>query len=84
MCTVDLQELPSETPKQNPTSGGLTARRTHTVVAGDSLPSIAYREYGHADVWRAVAEANGIDDPFRLTAGTALLLPPAEEAATFG
>ena len=33
---------------QNPTSGGLAAHRTHTVVAGDSLASIAYAEYGDA------------------------------------
>jgi nucleoid-associated protein YgaU len=54
----------------------------HTVVAGDSLPSIAYREYGDPEIWRVVAEANDIDDPLRLRAGTTLLLPAAEEVGT--
>jgi nucleoid-associated protein YgaU len=83
VCSVDLEEVPEEALKQNPTSGGLTPRRVHTVVAGDSLPSIAYREYGVPGMWRAIAEANGIDDPLRLGTGIALHLPPAEEAATF-
>jgi nucleoid-associated protein YgaU len=83
VCSVDLEEVPQEALKQNPTSGGLTTRRTHTVVAGDSLPSIAYREYGVPGMWRAIAEANGIDDPLRLGTGIALHLPPAEEAAAF-
>jgi nucleoid-associated protein YgaU len=83
VCSVDLEEVPPEALKQNPTSGGLTTRKTHTVVAGDSLPSIAYREYGIAAMWRAIAEVNGIDDPLRLDTGIALHLPPADEAAAF-
>ncbi len=51
----------------------------HRVVAGDSLQSLAWREYGNATAWRAIAEANGIDDPSRLPAGTELVLPAAEE-----
>ncbi len=82
-CTVELQEVPREAVRQNPTSGGLAARRSHTVVAGDSLPSIAFREYGKPGLWRAIAEANGIDDPLRVRTGTSLLIPPADEAAGF-
>src|SRR5207253_4703089 len=44
ICTLDVEEIPSEPGRQNPTSGGLAARRSHTVVAGDSLASIAYRD----------------------------------------
>jgi nucleoid-associated protein YgaU len=51
----------------------------HRVVAGDSLQSLAWREYGDADAWRTIAEANGIDNPADLRAGTELLLPAAEE-----
>ena len=29
--------------------------------------------------WRAIAEANDIDDPSRLSSGTELVLPAAEE-----
>ena len=68
-CRVHLNEIPSKTAGQNPTSGALTARRVHRVVAGDSLQFLAWREYGDATVWRAIAEANGIDDPARLEPG---------------
>jgi nucleoid-associated protein YgaU len=81
VCTVDLQELPREPGKQNPTSGGLVARRAHTMVAGDTLASIAQREYGDPRLWRAIAAANGIDDPMVLHSGTHLLLPAPAEAA---
>lgn len=79
VCTVTLEELAAEPGGQNPTSGALTPRRVHTVVEGDTLPSIAYLEYGDASMWRAVARANDIDDPLRLPAGRDLLLPSAED-----
>jgi nucleoid-associated protein YgaU len=83
-CAVTLEEIPADAAKQNPTSGGLATRGGHTVVAGDSLASIAYREYGTPAYWRALAEANGIDDPLRLRPGTRLLVPPAEEVVGHG
>ncbi|MBV9026720.1 MAG: LysM peptidoglycan-binding domain-containing protein [Streptomycetaceae bacterium] len=78
-CQVSLNEIPAKTAGQNPTSGALTARRVHHIVAGDSLQSLAWREYGDASAWRAIAETNGIDDPGRLAPGTELVLPAAEE-----
>ncbi|MFB7053720.1 CIS tube protein [Streptomyces vinaceus] len=78
-CQVRLHEIPGKTKGQNPTSGALTAQRVHRVVAGDTLQSLAWREYGDANVWRAIAEANGIDDPSRLRTGTEVVLPAAEE-----
>ncbi|WP_405604298.1 LysM peptidoglycan-binding domain-containing protein [Streptomyces sp. NBC_01410] len=80
-CQVRLHEIPSKTKGQNPTSGALTAQRVHRVVAGDTLQSLAWREYGDANVWRAIAEANGIDDPSRLRTGTEVVLPAAEEVS---
>ncbi|WP_164419570.1 CIS tube protein [Streptomyces salinarius] len=80
-CQVTLVEIPGPTQGQNPTSGALTAQRVHRVVAGDSLQSLAWREYGSANAWRAIAEANGIDDPSHLPTGTQLMLPAAEEVA---
>lgn len=79
VCTVTLEELAAEPGGQNPTSGALAPRRVHTVVAGDTLPSIAYLEYGDASMWRAVARANDIDDPLRLPSGRDLLLPSVED-----
>lgn len=79
LCTVVLEEMGGETSGQNPTSGALAARSVHTVVSGDSLPALAYREYGDPTLWRALAEANDIDDPMRLPAGRTLLVPALEE-----
>jgi nucleoid-associated protein YgaU len=79
VCTVTLEEITGEQPGQNPTSGALAARDTHVVAAGDTLESVAYRAYGDPGLWRAVAEANGIDDPMRLPPGSVLLVPAMEE-----
>ena len=78
-CTVTLDELAGEPPGQNPTSGGLVPRRLHVVVEGDTLAGVAYREYGDASLWRAVAQVNRVDDPTRLRPGSHLLLPTVDE-----
>jgi hypothetical protein len=78
-CTVTLEEIAGEAPKQNPTSGGLMPRREHIVVEGDTLAAIAYNEYGSPALWRAVATANGIDDPMRLRPGRPIFLPSVQE-----
>jgi len=63
---------------QNPTTRAVAGHGVHTVQDGDSLPSIAYRAYGDATRWRAIAEANDVDDPLRLRRGTPLMLPRLE------
>lgn len=75
VCTVNLEELSSDPDKQNPTSGTESIDNVHTMVAGDSLASVAFSEYGDARLWRNLAAYNGIDDPMRIADGTALLLP---------
>jgi hypothetical protein len=80
-CAVDIEEVGGATPNQNPTSGAVEARRTEQFVAGDTLPHLAWREYGDATAWRAIAEANDLDDPLDLTPGVELLIP-ALDAAT--
>lgn len=79
IATVNLEEMPGGQTGQNPTSGALSARSSHTVVSGDTLPSIAWREYGDPTLWRVIAEANEIDDPLRVRAGTELMLPAPDE-----
>ncbi|GAA3716441.1 LysM peptidoglycan-binding domain-containing protein [Streptomyces tremellae] len=79
-CSLSIEEASVDPPGQNPTSGSRTARSTHTVVAGDSLALLAWREYGDATAWRAIAEANGIDDPMALAPGTELVVPGARDA----
>jgi hypothetical protein len=75
LCTVTMEEVAPDAAPQNPTSGAITSTRSYQMVAGDSLASVAYREYGEAGRWRALAEANNVDDPMRLPPGTRLLVP---------
>ena len=78
-CNVALEEMPGNPPKQNPTSGALAARAHHTMVAGDTLASIAYREYQDPALWRPLAAFNNIDDPIRIRPGASLLIPAVDE-----
>jgi nucleoid-associated protein YgaU len=78
-CQIALSEKPIKNPFTNPTSGGLPGREQHTVVSGENLVGIATGAYGQPGQWRAVAEANGIDDPFAVRPGKSLYMPaPAE------
>lgn len=60
---------------QNPTTRGIAGIRSHVVVDGDSLQTVAHRAYGDATRWRTIAEANGIDDPMALRRGMVLSIP---------
>lgn len=79
VCTVVLEEISGQAPRQNPTSGTPIPHRVHQVLEGDALATIAFTEYGDPSLWRAIARLNGIDDPMRLRPGTRLLLPPLDE-----
>ncbi len=61
------RRCPASSFRQNPTSGSADVRRVHRTVAGDTLASVAYAEYGDPTQWRALAAYNGIDDPLRVT-----------------
>lgn len=76
---VTLQTESDYKPPQNPTSGGLAPIGAHEVIAGDSLPSVAFGAYGQARYWRHIARENGIDDPMRVAPGTMLRLPVLTE-----
>jgi nucleoid-associated protein YgaU len=77
---VTLEEVQSILMGTNPTSGGLATRRTRTVGEGDTLASIAYEEYKDPNKWRALAEANNIDDPMRVKPGQVLDVPDRRDA----
>jgi nucleoid-associated protein YgaU len=77
---VSFEEVPAEQSPQNPTSGGSAGRRTHVLCAGETLPLIAYREYGDPALWRAIALENNVDDPLRIPLGHRLQLPPIDRA----
>ncbi len=59
---------------QNPTSR-TDRRKTRLVHQGERLDYIAYQEYGNAERWREIAEANDLDDPRDLQAGQILVIP---------
>ena len=67
-------------PMSVPTSAGTsgaTAGKRYTVVAGDSLSRIAKREYGDANAWKRIYEANRdtIKDPDLIYPGQTLEIP---------
>ena len=76
-ATVDLEIAQSADAieGQNPTTRAITGLRVHRVKDGDSLPSLAQEAYDDPTQWRAIADANGIDNPFRLRRGSELTIP---------
>ena len=59
--------------------GGTATGGTYIVVKGDSLSKIAKREYGDANKWRTIYEANRdvIKDPDLIYPGQSLRIPQA-------
>jgi hypothetical protein len=57
-----------------------SADRTKTwlVKEGDSIWSIAAKEYGNPGLWRSIATANNINNPRILKSGVELIIPPLE------
>jgi hypothetical protein len=74
---VDLELTQAEQAQQgqNPTTRAIAGMRVHTVSDGDSLQSLAYTAYGDATRWRAIAEANSVDNPLKLRRGAQLTIP---------
>ena len=55
-----------------------TATKIYEVVSGDSLSKIAKREYGNANEWKRIYEANQdiLKDPDTIYPGQKLKIPP--------
>ena len=70
-----MQWDPAPHKGQNPTTRSEGGLGVHVVREGDSLASLAYRYYGDATRWRAIAQENGIDDPLQLRGGRTLNVP---------
>ena len=74
----DFSDVQSGSSSTAPTTPAADQQRSYTVVAGDSLSKIARREYGDANKWHAIFDANRdkLKDPDRIYPGQVLTLPP--------
>ncbi|MCB9523798.1 MAG: LysM peptidoglycan-binding domain-containing protein [Myxococcales bacterium] len=77
-CAVTLREARSATEQATENRGNESPdhAKLHAVRRGETLQSIAGIEYEDPGEWRRIADANGIDDPFRLEPGKKLIIPP--------
>ncbi len=73
----NVQSGSSSTAPSREASAPSIGGRTYTVKEGDSLSKIAQREYGDAQQWRKIFEANRnlIDDPDLIHPGQTLHIP---------
>lgn len=57
-----------------------TATKIYEVKSGDSLSKIAKREYGDANAWKQIFEANTdiLKDPNKIYPGQKLKIPPKQ------
>jgi nucleoid-associated protein YgaU len=76
-ANMTLMEIvdPSSTAGTNPTSYSKPGFKRRQVLPGETLAYIAYEEYRDSGRWRAIAEANSIEDPLSLTPGQSLAIP---------
>lgn len=72
----EYTEVDSQVIGINLLSADLTKR--WVVTRGDSLWSIAFKEYGDSRDWRLIANANNIDNPRILEPGQELIIPVKE------
>ena len=74
---ADFSNVRSGSSSTAPSSRSDVEVRSYTVVAGDSLSKIAKREYGDAQKWRQIYEANRdqIKDPDLIHPGQVLTIP---------
>lgn len=71
------EEMPDFSNVQSGSSS--TAGKIYEVVAGDTLSKIAKREYGSANEWKRIFEANQdiLKNPDRIFSGQKLKIPAA-------
>ena len=76
---LSLEWKESTAPAEPRPTETIGSGKTYVVVKGDSLSKIAKREYGDANKWRAIYEANKdiIKDPDLIYPGQELKVPGA-------
>lgn len=60
--------------------GNLTIAKTYTVSPGDSLWTIAQKQYGDPSYWKIIAKANGITSNTSIRTGQKVALPTLDES----
>lgn len=75
---ITLKEIKLELNNRERKLQSADRTKLYVIKQGDSLWSIAYREYGNPGLWRPIADANNIYDPKKLKSGTELIIPPLE------
>jgi hypothetical protein len=70
----EYKTLHEQFPEQNQKSPDRT--KSHIIQQGETLSGIAGQQYAQPAEWRAIAIANGVEDPRRLEPGTIVKIPP--------
>ena len=71
------KDVPDFSNVQGGSSSTAAASKVYVVVSGDSLSKIAQREYGNANQWNRIYEANRdiLKDPDKIFPGQKLRIP---------
>jgi hypothetical protein len=73
-----IEEQLAETPKHSS-----DRTKVRTVQRGQTLSLIAWKAYGDPAQWRPIADANNLDNPRLLVAGSQLTIPRATKSGAF-
>ncbi len=76
--TIKLKEFKTGLNERERSLSSPDKTKIYMVKQGDSLWTIANKEYGTPFLWRPIAEKNEIDNPRILEAGMGLIIPPLE------
>jgi nucleoid-associated protein YgaU len=76
--SITLKEWKTELNEREMKLQSADKTKSYIVKQGDSLWSIANREYGNPSKWRHIAGKNKIDNPRLLEPGMELVMPPLE------
>lgn len=68
---LTIEEQLQETPRHS-----ADRRKVRVLARGKTLSHLAWEEYDDPDEWRLIAEANNVDNPRLISAGTSLEVPP--------
>ncbi len=83
LIRVEESQPSPEGPSARPPSLGVGEGNVevfHALVGDQRLSDLASEYYGDPSLWRLIANANGLEDPLHVSAGTVLRIPPKESA----